>query len=43
MFEAYRRGFIFGDFGVSSAMIMLLLFATLAIVAVEFWLLRTSD
>lgn len=43
MFEAYRRGFIFGDFGVSSAMIMMLLLATLVIVAVEFWLLRTSD
>lgn len=43
MFEAYRRGFIFGDFGTSSAMIMLLLGATLAIVAIEFWLLRTSD
>ncbi len=43
MFEAYRRGLIFGDFGTSSAMIMLLLGATLAIVAIEFWLLRTSD
>ncbi len=43
MFEAYRRGLIFGDFGTSSAMIMLLLGATLAIVALEFWLLRTSD
>lgn len=43
MFEAYRRGFVFGDFGSSSAMIMLLLMATLAIVVIEFWLLRTSD
>ena len=43
MFEAYRRGFIYGDFGTSSAMISLLLIATLAVVAIEFWLLRTSD
>ena len=43
MFEAYRRGFVFGDFGTSSAMIMLLLAATLVIVAIEFWLLRTGD
>jgi len=43
MFEAYRRGFVFGDFGSSSAMIMLLLIATMAIVGVEFWLLRTGE
>ena len=43
MFEAYRRGFIYGDFGTSSAMISLLLLATLAVVAVEFWLLRGNE
>jgi ABC-type sugar transport system permease subunit len=43
MFEAYRRGFIYGDFGTSSAMISLLLLATLVVVAVEFWLLRSND
>ncbi len=43
MFEAYRRGFVYGDFGTSSAMISVLLLATLAVVAVEFWLLRSSD
>jgi ABC-type sugar transport system permease subunit len=43
MFEAYRRGFIFGDFGTSAALIALLLIATLAVVTLEFWLLRASD
>jgi multiple sugar transport system permease protein len=43
MFEAYRRGFIYGDFGASSAMISLLLLATLLVVAIEFWLLRGSE
>jgi hypothetical protein len=43
MFEAYRRGFVYGDFGTSSAMIALLLLATLAVVAFEFWLLRSSN
>lgn len=43
MFEAYRRGFVYGDFGTSSAMISLLLLATLVVVAGEFWLLRSSD
>jgi multiple sugar transport system permease protein len=43
MFEAYRRGFIYGDFGTSSAMISLLLAATLVVVGLEFWLLRTND
>jgi multiple sugar transport system permease protein len=43
MYEAYLRGFVYGDFGASSAMIALLLLVTLAVVAVEFWLLRTTD
>lgn len=43
MFEAYRRGFVYGDFGSASAMISLLLLATLVVVAVEFWVLRTTD
>ena len=43
MFEAYRRGFIYGDFGTASAMISLLLLATLAVIAIEFRLLRSSD
>lgn len=43
MYEAYLRGFVYGDFGTSSAMIALLLLVTLAVVAVEFWLLRTTD
>jgi ABC-type sugar transport system permease subunit len=43
MYEAYLRGFVYGDFGTSSAMIALLLLVTLAVVAIEFWLLRTND
>jgi ABC-type sugar transport system permease subunit len=40
MYDAYRRGFVWADLGSSGAMIMLLLAVVVAVVAVQFRLLR---
>ena len=40
MYEAWQRGFIYGDLGAAEAMVTILLLITIAIVAVEFALLR---
>lgn len=40
MYEAWQRGFVYGDLGASSAMVLVLLAITVAIVAAEFALLR---
>lgn len=42
MYEAWQRGFTYGDIGASSAMVLVLLAVTIAIVALEFVLLRPS-
>lgn len=40
MYEAWQRGFVYGDLGASSAMVLVLLLLTVVVVAVEFALLR---
>jgi len=40
MYEAWQRGFVYGDLGASAAMVFVLLLITVAVVAVEFALLR---
>lgn len=40
IYEAYRRGLIYGDLGTSSAMVIILLLFIGIVVAVEFYLLR---
>ena len=40
MFEAYRRGLIYGDFGTSAAMVSLQLGLIVGIVAIQFYLFR---
>jgi multiple sugar transport system permease protein len=40
MYETYRRGFVYGDLGASSAMLWVMLLFVFAIIAVEFTLLR---
>ncbi len=40
MYEAWQRGFVYGDLGASSAMVLVLLLITVVVVAVEFALLR---
>lgn len=40
MFEAYRRGMIYGDFGTSAAMVSLQLVIILIIIAFQFYLFR---
>lgn len=40
MYETYRRGFVYGDLGVSSAMLSLLLLLVFAVIGVQFSLLR---
>lgn len=40
MFEAYRRGLIYGDFGASAAMVSLQLALIVIIVAIQFYLFR---
>jgi len=42
MYEAWQRGFVYGDLGASSAMVLVLLAITVTIVAIEFALLRPS-
>jgi multiple sugar transport system permease protein len=42
MYEAWQRGFVYGDLGASSAMVLVLLAITVAVVAIEFALLRPS-
>ncbi|CAA9553162.1 MAG: hypothetical protein AVDCRST_MAG73-3133 [uncultured Thermomicrobiales bacterium] len=40
MYEAWQRGFVYGDLGASAAMVFVLLLITVVVVAVEFALLR---
>ena len=40
MYEAYRRGLVYGDIGIASAIISVLLIMVIAFVAVEFIILR---
>ena len=40
MYETYRRGFVYGDLGVSSAMLSLMLLLVFAVIGVQFSLLR---
>ena len=40
MYEAWQRGFVYGDLGASSAMVLVLLLITVVVVAIEFALLR---
>lgn len=40
MYEAWQRGFVYGDLGASSAMVLVLLLITVIVVAVEFAVLR---
>ncbi len=40
MFEAYRRGLIYGDFGTSAAMVSLQLALIVLIIAIQFYLFR---
>jgi len=42
MYDAYRRGVVWGDLGSMASMVIMLLFMTSAIVAVEFFVLRTD-
>lgn len=42
MYDAYRRGVVWGDLGAMAAMIVVLLFVTSAVVALEFFVLRTN-
>jgi ABC-type sugar transport system permease subunit len=43
MYEAWRRGFIYGDLGVAAAMISVLLIIVIVFVVVEFVVLRPQD
>jgi multiple sugar transport system permease protein len=43
MYEAYRRGFVYGDLGVAAALATCLLLVVLAIVALQLYLLRPKD
>ncbi len=40
MYEAWQRGFVYGDLGASSAMVLVLLLITVVVVGAEFALLR---
>ena len=40
MYEAYRRGLVYGDIGIASAIICVLLIIVVAVVALEFLILR---
>ncbi len=43
MYEAYRRGFVYGDLGVAAALATCLLLVVLAIVMLQLFLLRPKD
>ena len=43
MYDAYRRGFVWGDMGGSAAMMMILLVIAAITVAVEFLLFRSRE
>ncbi|MAS33791.1 MAG: ABC transporter permease [Anaerolineaceae bacterium] len=43
MYETYRRGFVYGDLGASSAMLWVMLLFVFVIIGVEFTLLRSRD
>ncbi len=40
MYETYRRGFVYGDLGASSAMLSVMLLLVFAVIGVQFSLLR---
>jgi ABC-type sugar transport system permease subunit len=42
MYDAYRRGVVWGDLGTMASMVIVLLFIAFAFVAVEFFVLRTD-
>lgn len=42
MYEAYRRGLVYGDIGASSAMVSALLLFIIVIIAIEFYLTRSD-
>ena len=42
MFEAYRRGLVYGDFGTSAAMVMLQLVLVVIVVAIQSYLFRET-
>jgi multiple sugar transport system permease protein len=42
MYEAYRRGLVYGDIGASSAMVSVLLLIIIVVIAVEFYFLRSE-
>ena len=42
MYEAYRRGLVYGDIGASSAMVSVLLFIIMIVIAVEFYFIRSE-
>ena len=42
MYEAYRRGLVYGDIGASSAMVTVLLLIVLVVIAVEFYFMRSE-
>ncbi len=43
MYEAFRNAFIYGDRGMASAIVTVILVLILLTVALEFWLLRTEE
>lgn len=43
MWEAYRRGFLYGDLGASAAMMTIIVGIVLILVAFEFWVLRSDE
>jgi len=42
MYEAYRRGLVYGDIGASSAMVSVLLIFIILVIAIEFYLTRSD-
>lgn len=42
MYEAYRRGLVYGDLGASTAMVTVLLLIVTVVIAVEFYFLRSE-
>ena len=43
MYETYRRGFLYGDLGASSAMLSVMLVIVFIIIGVELYVLRGQD
>ncbi len=42
MYEAYRRGLVYGDIGASTAMVSVLLLIVIIVIAVEFYFMRSE-